>query len=235
MVYLHGGAFVGCGLRTHRRLVARLSAACDAQVLNVDYRMLPRNTINDSLSDALAAYQQVLRDGTPAERTVFAGDSAGGGLVLLTALAAREAGLPQPAALVAISPWANMDVEALVSHRNTDVDAVIPPRALRVLVERLVRRGLDLDPRLSAIGADLSGLPRTLIHVGTEEVLELDAQTLAEELAHAGVPTHLKLWTGLFHVFPVAADLIPEARDSIADIGAFVRSATRLQPRSRRT
>jgi acetyl esterase/lipase len=42
ILYLHGGAFLTCGLNTHRPLVSCLSRSSDAPVLNVEYRMLPR-------------------------------------------------------------------------------------------------------------------------------------------------------------------------------------------------
>lgn len=78
ILYLHGGAFLTCGLNTHRALAARLSAAADALVLNVGYRMLPACGLADAVEDALAGLSWLRRRGFGAEQTVIAGDSAGG-------------------------------------------------------------------------------------------------------------------------------------------------------------
>src|SRR5258708_32926002 len=54
ILYLHGGAFLTCGLNTHRSLVTRLSKAADAAVLNVEYRMLPSHRIVDAIDDGIS-------------------------------------------------------------------------------------------------------------------------------------------------------------------------------------
>jgi acetyl esterase/lipase len=54
ILYLHGSAFLTCGLNTHRSLVTRLSKTADACVLNVDYRMLPSYRVSDAIDDGLS-------------------------------------------------------------------------------------------------------------------------------------------------------------------------------------
>ncbi|MGH3562037.1 MAG: alpha/beta hydrolase fold domain-containing protein, partial [Mycobacterium sp.] len=54
ILYLHGGAFLTCGLNTHRALVGRLSQAADAGALNVGYRMLPLHPISDAIDDGIS-------------------------------------------------------------------------------------------------------------------------------------------------------------------------------------
>jgi hypothetical protein len=53
ILYLHGGAFLTCGLNTHRSVVCRLSKAADAGVLTVGYRKLPSHQIADAIEDGI--------------------------------------------------------------------------------------------------------------------------------------------------------------------------------------
>jgi acetyl esterase/lipase len=227
ILYFHGGGYVACGLNSHRRLVARLSQAAGATVLNVEYRLLPRSPITLAIDDAVDGYRTLLVDGVAPNRIVFAGDSAGGGLSFLAAAAVRDRGLPVPAAIVGISPWTNFDSAGKRAHRNVRRDAVIPVSVLVSIAEVLIAKGAPLDPLLSPVNLDLAGLPPVLIHAGTAEILELDALDLGDRLAEAGVPTRVKLWQGQAHDFQfVGVDVLPEARQAIGEIGEFVKGQT---------
>jgi acetyl esterase/lipase len=226
ILYFHGGAYVSCGLRTHRRLVARLSNAADARVLSVAYRMLPRHEIALSVLDGLDAYRTLLAGGMSPEHIVLAGDSAGGGLAVLVALAAINADMPRPAAIVALSPWIELDPAGKAEHPNARTDPMLPISGIKFMFEQLIARGEPLHPDLVPLERDLTKLPPVLIHSGTTEVLQHDAVLLADKLAAAGVPVELKHWRGQVHVFQIAADLLPEAREAIDEIGQFVRRHT---------
>jgi acetyl esterase/lipase len=70
---------------------------------------------------------------------------------------------------------------------------------------------------------ELAGLPPMWIQVGDHEVLLSDAKRLAQQATAAGVDVDFKVWPGLWHVFQGAARVVPEARDSIQELGRFVR------------
>lgn len=225
ILYFHGGGFVFCGLRTHRRMIARLSQAADAPVLSVAYRMPPRVTIKETLDDCLDAYRWLLSHGHPAERIVVAGDSAGGYLSVMTPLRAIEAGLPGPGGILALSPFADLDAVARLASANAKRDAYIPARRLPLLNRLLWPDGVSVsDPRWSPVHADLSALPPVLIQVGSGEVLRFDAELLAGRLEADGVPYTLQIWEGQVHVFQVFADLAREGLVAIREAGDFVRT-----------
>jgi len=78
ILYLHGGAFLTCGLNTHRSLVVRLSKAAGAGVLTVGYRKLPTHEIADAIEDGMSGLRWLQDRGYRGAQIVVAGDSAGG-------------------------------------------------------------------------------------------------------------------------------------------------------------
>lgn len=230
VLYLHGGALVTCSLATHRGLVSDVSRVCGAPALNVDFRMMPRVTIEHMVTDCLAGYRWLLDRGHAGDRIVIAGDSAGGFLAFLTALAIRDEGLPRPAALVCMSPLLDLDTERKAASPYHDRCDVFTVRAC----EGLARFTASVDAahevtgtRMSPIDADLAGLPPTLIQIGSREILRPDAEEMAERLGRAGVPCELQVWRGQVHVFQAAAAFVPEARSALRELGTFSRRHVR--------
>ncbi|MDT7667221.1 MAG: hypothetical protein QOC74_4 [Pseudonocardiales bacterium] len=224
MLYFHGGGFFSCGLRTHRRLVARISRAAGVPVLNVAYRQLPEVNLAASVRDCLEAYRLLLSRGYQGHQVVFGGDSAGGYLAFAVALAAMAEGLPAPGGIVALSPWLDLDCTHSAAHPNGATDPYIPVQHIAAL--RALLAGPD-DALESLLEADLSALPPVLIQVGSVEVLRSDAELMAAALAAAGVPVRLQIWLRQVHVFQAFADVVAEGHLAIDDIGGFIRATTR--------
>ncbi|AYF79593.1 alpha/beta hydrolase [Nocardia yunnanensis] len=223
IVYFHGGGFLAGGLNSHRRHAARIGRTAGVPVLNVDYRQLPKGHITDTVEDALTAYRYLLERGRPAERIVFAGDSAGGGLAFMAALAARARGMALPAALVAMAPFADLDPNIRRAHRNDRRDSMLSARALSIPAMIGFARDGVLDPAWSPVNHEFTGLPPVLIQVSDIEVLLPDSEALARRCAEAGVPHTLQIWNNAVHVFQAGADILPDARAAVAEIGAFIR------------
>ncbi len=226
ILYLHGGAFMTGGLNTHRRLAARIARAAGVALLNVDYRQLPHGHLLDSIDDVVTAYEHLLAQGFPPERIIFAGDSAGGGLTFAAALAARERGLPVPVAIAAIAPYVDLDSTRRAAHPNDRRDAMLSARGLSVLASDVAfARDGEIDPLWSPVNHDFTGMPPALIQVSNTEVLMADAESLADRYREANVPLTLQIWDNAIHVFQIGADILPEARTAIGEIGDFVRRA----------
>jgi acetyl esterase/lipase len=222
VLYFHGGGFFSCGLRSHRRLVARISRATRVPVLSVAYRQLPEVNLAMTVQDCLAAYRLLLSRGYQGHQVVFAGDSAGGYLSFAVALRAIAEGLPAPGGIVALSPWLDLDCTHSSVHPNSAGDPYIPVNRIADLVALL--RGADGDPLESLLDADLSALPPVLIQVGSVEVLLSDAELMTAALAGAGVPVRLQIWQHQVHVFQAFADVVAEGHLAIDEIGRFVRA-----------
>lgn len=223
ILYLHGGAFVFCGLNTHRRGAARLAEAARRPVLSVGYRQLPSAPMSRSIADCLEAYEWLLAEGYDAEKIVLAGDSAGGYLAFEVAIAARDSGTPMPGGIVAISPLLDFYSQDVLTHRNLRRDAYLPAARIARLVDAFAVGGEPLDPDACPLRQDLTGLPPVLMIVAASEVLRVDAESMTVRLSEAEVPCELRMWRGQVHAFPVLGNLLPESRTALADIAAFVR------------
>ncbi|MER7544890.1 alpha/beta hydrolase [Actinomadura sp.] len=225
ILYFHGGGFVACGLRTHRRMIARISQAAGMPVLSVAYRMPPRVPIRTTIDDCVAAYRWLLETRAPGD-IVIAGDSAGGYLAFMAPLHALRAGLPRPAGIAALSPFTDLDIAPKIAHANAPLDPFIPAPRMWDMVRTCFPDAEYTDPWLSPVHADLGGLPPTLIQAGSIEVIRADAELMAERLGAADVPCTLQIWEGQMHVFQIFADISREGLLAIKEIGAFARSAT---------
>jgi acetyl esterase/lipase len=224
VLYFHGGAFLFCGLGTHRAIAAMLSSTAKVPVLSVAYRQLPAVPLLGTIEDCLGAYRSLLDAGYAPDRIVFAGDSAGGHLAFATALRAMANGLPGPGGLVAISPWLDFDASAKLVHENARKDAYIPSVRLEAIAAMCAGGVTPIDRMLSPVNHDLGELPPSLIIVAEGEILRADGELMATRLADAGVPCELQVWPGQVHAFPVLAQLLPESRAAVRGIGGFVRS-----------
>ncbi len=224
LVYLHGGAYVACSPRTHRRLTAALSHATGMRVLVPDFRLAPENPFPAAVEDAVAVYCWLLEGGAAPEQLAIVGDSAGGGLAIALLVAARDAGLPMPASAVAISPWADMEVNSESMTSKADVDPMLTPERLRLNAGRYLAEHDPRDPLASPIYADLSGLPPLLIHVGGREVLLDDAKSLTEKAEADGVDVTLEVHDEMVHVWHILTGLAPEGDDGVRRVAGFVRS-----------
>jgi monoterpene epsilon-lactone hydrolase len=223
IVYLHGGGYVVGSVRTHRLLVADLSRATGARVLSVDYRLAPEHPFPAAVEDAVTACRFVRRGGVAPARMAVAGDSAGGGLTVATLLALRDAREPLPAAAVCLSPWLDLSLSGESMRTKETVDPMIHLDGARLMAERYLGGADARSPLASPLFAELAGLPPLLIQVGTAETLLDDSTRFAARARAAGVAVELEEWEDMFHVWHAFAFVLPEAREAIARIGAFLR------------
>lgn len=210
ILYLHGGAFVAGSPRTHRSITRALSALTGAQVLVPHYRLAPESPFPAQLDDCVQCYRQLLKEGYSADRISIAGDSAGGNLTFMTAIAAMQQGLPAPASLVMMSP-------ALSLHplpNSTGFERQSRDPMIRMAwaddVERAMKVPAD-HPLANPMAQDLSQLPPSLTQVGDDEVLYDNAVWVVENATAAGRVAELEVYMKRWHVFQAHASLLPSA------------------------
>lgn len=217
VLYFHGGAFLVGGWHLHGGLLSRIAAATGATITSIEYRQLPKHSIEQSIRDGLAAYRHLLAQGVPAHEIVIMGDSAGGFLTFTVADRARAEGLPAPAGLVAMSPLVDLDFLRTPHGRRRRGDHIFGPRALQTFA-RLA--GCQPDGLHTPIDCEHASLPPVLLQVSSSEALYKQVCRLAELLEDACVPTDLHVWPGQVHVFQ-AASVLPEAAEAIRALASW--------------
>jgi acetyl esterase/lipase len=224
VLYLHGGGYVGGSPTAYRTLWSRLASAAGARGVAPAYRLAPENPFPAAVGDALAAYRDLLHQGVQPADIAVAGDSAGGGLAVALLLAARDAGLPMPSSVTLLSPWTDLACAGASMASRAAADPSLTPAGLRRRAADYLAGHDAADPLASPVGADLTGLPPMLIHVGTAEVLLDDATRLATRAAACDVRTSLEVWPAMVHVFALFGFALSEGREVVASSGDFMRS-----------
>ncbi|SDK00807.1 alpha/beta hydrolase [Streptomyces indicus] len=224
LLYLHGGGYVIGSPDTHTGLAGELAARAGLRTTSVDYRLAPEHPFPAAVDDGLAAYRDLLTAGVDPREIVVAGDSAGGGLSIATLLAAREAGLPQPAAAVVFSPWVDLTLSGASMRTKEAADPIFTQADVRAYADLYVGAGDRSHPLASPVFADLSGLPPLLVQVGANEVLLDDAVRLAARAGAADVETTLEIGPGLPHVYQTHHGRLDEA-DTALDRAAHFLTA----------
>jgi epsilon-lactone hydrolase len=228
VLYLHGGGYLFGSPKTHRQVLIAMAKTFEAPVYGLDYRLAPEHPFPAAFEDAVLAYRWLLQR-HPNTDIVLAGDSAGAGLALATAMAIRDNGLPAPKGIVGFSPYSDLAVTGASVEANAKSCAMFTPRGVREAAALYLAGADARDPRASPLYGDLSGLPPMLLFASRHEILRDDTLRLAERASAAGVDVELIVRDRLPHVWPVFVTLLPEARDAFAAVKAF---AQRIRIRS---
>jgi acetyl esterase/lipase len=223
VLYLHGGGYCIGSLNTHRQLAGDVSRASGARVLLIDYRLAPEHAFPAAVDDATRAYRFLVASGVRPAQTAIAGDSAGGGLTVATLLALRDADGPLPAAGVCLSPWLDLTMSGASMQTKAAVDPMVQRENLQRMAAAYLGATDPKSPLASPLFADLRGLPPLLVHVGTAETLLDDSTAFAERARAAGNDVTLDVWDDMVHVWHAFAFVLPEARQAIERIGAYLR------------
>jgi acetyl esterase/lipase len=215
-VYLdiHGGALIMGAGEVCKTMALSTVARLGARVVAVDYRMPPDHPFPAGLDDCLAFYRMLLRDHDPSQ-IIVGGGSAGGNLAAATVLRARDEGLPLPAAVVLVSPEADLTESGDTFFTNAGIDGM----GSLMQANLLYAAGHDLtDPYVSPLFGDFTkGFAPTLLTAGTRDVFLSNAVRLHRKLRAAGVPAELHVLEAAAHgsfggTTPEEAELDTEMR-----------------------
>jgi len=205
VLQLHGGAYnrsLEVNGATYRRAAVKYAEISGAGVLTVDYRVAPEHPYPAALEDALLAYNWLLGQGYGPEDIIVAGDSAGGGLTLATALYLRDHDMPLPAGLITMSAWTNLDYRRWV-----------PP---------YVGEDRADNPYISPVYGEYDGFPPMLMQVGGDEALLGDTVRVAAKAKKAGADVTRTTYDGMFHVFQMLFPELEEANEAWEEVKAFI-------------
>lgn len=223
LLYFHGGGYVAGSPQSHRALTARLVEASGVGAFSVRYRLAPECVFPAAVRDGIDAYRGLLAQGMPPTAVILAGDEAGGGLAFAVALAIRNASLPMPGGVVALSPWADMALSGLSMLANRRTDTVLDWETLFLAARNYLRKSNPCDAYASPAYANLSGFPPIMVHAGAQEILRDDASKLGDRAADAAVPVSVEIYDGMGHLFQAESGR-GEARVSLSRLANFIRA-----------
>jgi epsilon-lactone hydrolase len=223
VLYLHGGGYVFGSPSQYRDFIWRIATVAAAQVLCLSYRLAPEHPFPAAVDDAASAYRWLIAQGAAPGSIAVMGDSAGGGLAFSALLRLRDEGVPLPAATVALSPWTDLAMTGQSLRMNARRDPSLVPERAQSFARHYLGSADPRDPHVSPLYGDLTGLPPSLIHVGSDEILRDDSVRMAEKLRACGCSVELEIWPRMPHAWHLFARVLPEARLAIARIGEFLR------------
>lgn len=239
VVNFHGGGFVYGNLTSADWLCGNLAARTGVTVASVDYRLAPEHPAPGPFTDCWQATQWLVahadRLGVDRRRVSVLGESAGGNLAALVALASRdrgrqEAGWPGLAHQLLLYPITDLTLASPSIAELPDAP-MLPRTSLEWFGRRYVPQGLPTslapdDPWVSPLHAsDKSGLPPTLVVAAGQDPLRDDALRYADALAAAGVPVRRVVYPDAIHGFASIPLFEPAARAALDEVVAQLRSA----------
>jgi acetyl esterase/lipase len=225
ILYVHGGAFYLGSLNTHRAFLSDMVARTQMQVIHVNYPLAPEQPFPEALDALFDVYNILLDQGIQAKDIILSGDSCGANLALALALKIRDEQLPQVSGLMLLSPFLDLTLTSESLRFNQKHDALLSIETLETGIDYYVPKAMDKShPSISPLFADLTGLPPTLVQVGSKEILLDDAQRFKEKAEQANVQVTFKLYTGMWHNFQMFHAWFDEAKQAMADLAEFAHT-----------
>ena len=229
LLYLHGGGFTVGSIETHDVLCRELARLSGAMVVSLDYRLAPEHRFPIAAHDAwdalawLAAHAD--RMGADRTRLAVGGDSAGGTLAAVSAIEARDAGLPLALQLqIYPGTTAHQDTRSHVTYAHGLVLEAHPIDSF--FGHYVPTRSQREDWRFAPLRApDVEGVAPAWIGLAECDPLVDEGVDYADKLRAAGVPVDLEIYRGVTHEFIKMGRAIPEALQAHADAAAALRRA----------
>lgn len=223
ILFFHGGGYMLGSTRSCSEFLGRVARACRAVVVSVDYRLAPEFPFPAAVEDGVAAYQHLNSQCGSSTQIAFAGESAGGGLALATAIASRAKGFRAMKSIVCFSPWVDLEIRGSTSQPGVADDPTVSVEVLQLMQSQYAPDD-PADQLASPLNADLSGMPPLFLAAGTREILYDDAARLANAAKTAGVSVQFEAGEGLAHIWPLIAPNAPESDSILQKMAVFLES-----------
>jgi acetyl esterase len=226
LVFYHGGGFVVGSVGTHAALAAEMARKLDVPVVSVEYRLAPEAKWPAAPDDAEAAARWVAANGAAlgrqANSLILSGDSAGGTLTLLTAIALRDKPAAVPVKMmIPLYPMADAS-KVYPSMTQFSIGNFGLPKADMDYYGKSYAANLK-SPRHSALLNDLKGLPPTVLATAALDPLRDSGRAFAAKLLASGVPVNYYEAQGMVHGYTTFRRAIPSAQQDLDTILAMAK------------
>lgn len=221
--YIHGGGLITGTALSSRGYASMLAGETSIPVYSISYRLAPEHPYPDGVADCFAAYQDILAK-HPGLPVFLIGESGGAYLSIVTALKARDAGLPMPAGVIPYSPplefWGEIDRD-----RPNNQDFTVTPSGLIALGKMYYTDGSQrADPYATPSIADYHDFPPTYLVWDESESLAVDAELLRDKLVKAGCDLTVGSYPDCFHAFATSGRGTPESMEVLSNTVRFMNA-----------
>jgi acetyl esterase len=229
LVFFHGGGWVIGNLDTHDVVCRKLAHEAELIVISVDYRLAPEHKFPAAVDDAIASTKWLAANakqlGVDASRLMVGGDSAGGNLAAVVAIAARDGDGPAISAQVLIYPAIDFAMSH-PSHSEPETSILLTHSVIKWFRDHYLNGTADVgDWRASPARAKtLIGLPPAYVLTAGADPLRDEGDEYARRLKEAGVPVTYRTFPGQFHGFFTMGKLLQQANIAASEIGAWLKA-----------
>ncbi len=211
--WIHGGGMVA-GNRWGASEALELGSAFDAVVTSIEYRLAPEHPAPAPVDDCYAGLLWFAEHASEfgVERIILGGTSAGGGIAASTALRVRDEGGPRLAGLVLCCPM--LDDRMITCSSDQFGEDLVWTKANNefgwrsLLGERVASDDVSIY-EAPGRATDLSGLPPTLIDVGSADLFRDEDVAFASTIWASGGDAELHVWPGGYHGYELLAPAAP--------------------------
>ena len=224
VLQLHGGGYIGKLKNAYRSFAKNYSDMRGGmRVFSADYRVAPQNPYPAALQDAYRSYCFLVNLGYSGNQIILAGDSAGGGLCLSLCAYLRKKEKPMPAAAVLMSPWTDLTASGASYEENYTKDPLFGNTKESMIYNGEYYGSHDpAEPYISPLFGDFTGFPPMLFQAGSIEMLLSDTTEAVKKAREAGCKVQETIYEGMFHVFQMALNRIPESEAAWQEVTDFV-------------
>ncbi|MBK8630661.1 MAG: alpha/beta hydrolase [Sphingomonadales bacterium] len=212
MVFFHGGGFVIGDIDTHEPYCTEAAAQLDMPVISIDYRLAPEHVFPAAPIDCEAAARWVA-DHIPCTGLILSGDSAGGNLTVVTAMALRDNPASKPViAQYPIYPAVAADATTWPSYVQFKDGHLLTEESMTWFMDCYAH---DTSWQSAPLDYDLAGMPPAVVITAGLDPLRDQGRAYAAKLIQSGVRTTYLERPGTIHGYICLRKGIPSAADDI--------------------
>ncbi len=217
LVFFHGGGWVIGDIDTHEPFCTRAAELLDMPVVSVDYRLAPEHPWPAAPDDCEAVARWVATSpdalGRQVDALIFGGDSAGGNLTIVTAMALRD----KPAAVPVIAQMPIYPATDFVTDHQSMVDFADGHLLTRDSMDWFEAAYAADRPHLRTSPAlfDQTGMPPAVVVTASLDPLRDQGRAYAGQLASVGIDVTFQEARGNIHGFICLRQGIPSASGDV--------------------